>query len=69
MVDIIGYTMNATAKITSITRPNKISVGENVYKLFYPNTQERFELVSNLSDDWKYVAPDMEEIYKVYTSK
>jgi len=68
-IDILGYTMNVTAKITSITGPNKISVGENVYKLLHPNTQERFELVSNLGDDWKYVAPDMGEIYKVYTSK
>jgi adenylate cyclase len=61
--------MNVTAKITSITGPNKISIGENVYKLLHPNTQERFEIVSNLIDDWKYVAPHMEEIYKVYTSK
>ena len=68
-IDILGYTINVTAKITSITGPNKISVGENVYKLLHPNTQERFELVSNLGDDWKYVAPDMGEIYKVYTSK
>jgi adenylate cyclase len=68
-IDILGYTMNVAAKITSITGPNKISIGENVYKLLHPNTQERFELVSNLGDDWKYVAPDMREIYKVYTSK
>jgi adenylate cyclase len=68
-LDILGYTMNVTAKITSITGPNKISIGENVYKLLHTNTQERFELVSNLGNDWKYVAPHMEEIYKVYTSK
>ena len=68
-IDILGYTMNVTAKITSITGPNKISVGENVYKLLHPNTQERFELLSNPGDDWKYVAPDTGEIYKVYTSK
>jgi class 3 adenylate cyclase len=68
-IDILGYTMNVTAKITSITGPNKISVGENVYKLLHPNTQERFELVSNLGDDWKYVAPDTGKIYKVFTFK
>src|SRR4051812_30466430 len=36
-IDILGYTMNVTAKITSITGPNKISAGENIYKLLHPN--------------------------------
>jgi class 3 adenylate cyclase len=35
-IDILGYTMNISAKITSLTGPNKVSVGENIYKLLHP---------------------------------
>src|SRR5215210_181335 len=31
-IDILGYSMNTAAKITSLTGANKISVGENVYR-------------------------------------
>ena len=68
-IDILGYTMNVTAKITSITGPNKVSVGANVYKLLHPNMQTQFQELTKLGDDWKYVVPDTGEIYKVYTLK
>ena len=41
-IDLIGYPMNVAAKITSLTRPNKISVGNNVYKLLHPSLQSKF---------------------------
>ena len=31
-IDLIGYGMNVAAKITFLTAPNKISIGENIYK-------------------------------------
>jgi adenylate cyclase len=66
-IDILGYTMNVAAKITSLTGPNKISVGENVYKLLHPRIQAEFHALVYSNDEWKYTNPDTGKLYKVYT--
>jgi adenylate cyclase len=68
-VDILGYVMNVAAKITSLTDPNRVSVGENIYKLLHPGIQAEFhELVAyNGTDGWKYINRDTGKLYKVYT--
>lgn len=68
-VDILGYTMNVTSKITSITSPNKISVGENVYKLLHPQIQTSFKQVEFDNNEWKYIDIKSGDSYKVYTLK
>lgn len=68
-VDILGYTMNVTSKITSITSPNKISVGENVYKLLHPQIQTSFKQVVFDNNEWKYIDIKSGDPYKVYTLK
>jgi class 3 adenylate cyclase len=66
-VDILGYTMNVTSKITSITGPNKISVGENIYRLLHPTLQGEFREITNQNSEWKYLDSHTGKIYKVYT--
>ena len=66
-IDILGYTMNIAAKITSLTGPNKISVGENVYKLLHPGIQAEFHTLVYRTDEWKYTNPNTDKLYKVYT--
>jgi class 3 adenylate cyclase len=68
-VDILSYTMNVTSKITSITSPNKISVGENVYKLLHPQIQTSFRQVLLDTNEWKYIDIKSGNPYKVYTLK
>ena len=68
-VDILGYTMNVTSKITSITSPNGVSVGENVYKLLHPQIQTNFKQVNFENNDWKYIDIKTGNPYKVYTLK
>ena len=68
-IDILGYTMNVAAKITSHTGPNCMSVGHNIYKLLHPKVQSNFKELSNLLDDWKYLDSTTGQVYKVYTSK
>jgi adenylate cyclase len=41
-LDLLGYSLNVAAKITSLTPPNKISIGENVFKLYIPNYNQNF---------------------------
>ena len=68
LIDILGYSMNVAAKITSLTTANKISVGNAVYKLLHPTIQSKFELLS-IKKGWKYVDRETGELYKVFTMK
>jgi adenylate cyclase len=68
LIDILGYSMNVAAKITSLTAANKISVGNAVYKLLHPTIQSKFELLS-IKKEWKYVDRETGEVYKVFTMK
>jgi adenylate cyclase len=65
-IDLIGYGM----KIRRLTAPNKISIGENIYKMLHPKIQSEFEELTNLyQDGWKYINHKTGKIYKVYTLK
>ena len=71
-IDLIGYPINVAAKITSLTGPNKISVGNNVYKLLHPSLKSEFQemQVQKETNEWKYI--DLKNnllSYKVYTTK
>jgi adenylate cyclase len=68
LIDILGYSMNVAAKITSLTAANKISVGNVVYKLLHPTIQSKFELLS-VDQGWKYVDRETGELYKVFTMR
>ena len=66
-LDLLGYSLNVAAKITSLTPANKISVGENVYKLLHPELQSKFHNLSNMNlSGWRYIDHQTGEIYKVY---
>lgn len=67
-IDILGYGMNVAAKITSLTDPNKVSVGENVFKLLHPNLQSEIHELTPSEAEWKYVNLETGKPYKVYTS-
>ena len=68
-IDLIGYIMNVTAKITSITLPNRISVGGTIYTLLHPKTQSDFEIVSLENKNWKYIDMHNQKPYTVFTTK
>ncbi len=69
-IDLIGYPMNVAAKMTSLTGPNKITVGKNVYKLLHPTLQPEFqEMQMKEGTEWKYIDLETNLLYKVYTMK
>jgi class 3 adenylate cyclase len=68
-IDILGYCMNVTSKITSLTGPNKVSIGENAFKLLHPRTQPSFTQVSTDEQNWKYINRESGNLYKFYTLK
>ena len=69
-IDLIGHPMNVAAKMTSLTGPNKITVGNNVYKLLHPSLQPEFqEMQMKEGTEWKYIDLETNLPYKVYTMK
>ena len=66
-IDILGYSMNIAAKITSLTGANKISIGENVYRSLDHEVQREFHELSTSDNGWKYINYGTDEPYKVYT--
>ncbi|MDR4490418.1 MAG: adenylate/guanylate cyclase domain-containing protein [Candidatus Nitrosocosmicus sp.] len=68
-IDLIGYVMNVASKITSLTSPNRISLGGAFYGLLHPKTRSEFEKVSLENRDWKYIDKHNQKTYEVYTTK
>jgi adenylate cyclase len=68
-IDLIGYPMNVAAKMTSLTGPNKITVGNNVYKLLHPTLLTEFQEMQIKETEWNYIDLETNLRYKVYTMK
>ena len=66
-IDILGYCMSIAAKITSLSGPNKISIGDDVYKMLHPSIQSKFHEVKFSLDEWKYTDRQTGKLYKVFT--
>ena len=65
-IDILGYCMSIAAKITSITDPNGITIGEDVYNVIHPTLKSRFRELKNSIEDWKYANRQTGQLYKLY---
>jgi adenylate cyclase len=66
-IDILGYSMNVAAKITSLTGANKVSIGENVYRSLDRKVQREFHELPMSDNRWKYINYGTDAPYKVYT--
>jgi class 3 adenylate cyclase len=66
-IDILGYSMNMAAKITSLTGANKVSIGDNVYKSLGREIQREFQELPISGNRWKYISYGTDKPYKVYT--
>src|SRR5215217_1653641 len=67
LIDILGYSMSITAKITSLTKPNKITVGKDVYDVLHPEIRNKLVEVKQDTRSWKYTDRQTGELYKLYT--
>ena len=68
-IDILGYCMNIAAKITSLTGPNKISIGEDVHSLLHPSEKAKFSEMKLKPEEWKYRNRQTDQLYRVYAQK
>ncbi len=67
LIDILGYSMSICSKITSLTNPNKITIGEDVYDILHPEIKSKFTLVKYDLGSWKYSDRQTGQLYKLYT--
>jgi adenylate cyclase len=66
-IDILGYCMSIAAKITSITDPNGITIGKDVYNMIHSTLKSRFRELKNRIEDWKYTNRQTGQLYKLYS--
>jgi adenylate cyclase len=66
LIDILGYSMSICSKITSLTNPNKITIGEDVYDILHPEIKSKFTEVKYDLGNWKYTDRQTGELYKLY---
>jgi len=68
-LDIISYCMSVSAKMTSLTKSNNITIGDDVYVRLHPELREKFVRVNYSAREWNYVSKRTGELYKLYTLK
>ena len=61
--------MSITAKITSLTNPDRITIGEDLYDVLHPEIKSKFTEIKYNIDDWKYNDSYTGRLYKLYTSR
>ncbi len=66
-IDILGYCMNIAAKITSLTVPNNISIGQYVYEMLHPSIKSKFSELKFSGDEWRYTDRHTGQLYRVYS--
>lgn len=67
LIDILGYSISITAKITSLTNPNKITIGRDVYEVLHPEIKSEFVEVEQSIENWKYTDRMTGRIYNLYS--
>jgi adenylate cyclase len=67
LIDILGYSMSITAKLTSLANPNKITIDEDVYDMLHPEIKNKFTEIKYDIEKWKYIDKHTGRLYKLYT--
>ncbi len=68
-LDILSYCMSVSAKMTSLTKSNNITIGDDVYVRLHPELRQKFVRVNYSAREWNYVSKRTGELYKLYTLK
>jgi hypothetical protein len=65
-IDILSYCMSIVAKITSITDPDRITIGEDVYNVLHPALKTKFRELRDRVQEWKYTNRQTGQLYKLF---
>lgn len=67
-LDILGYTISVTAKMTSLAVPNQVVVGEFVYQALSDEQRVLFKPLVVSTEVWEYVSDYTGKVYELYGS-
>jgi adenylate cyclase len=65
-IDILGYSMNKSAKITSLTSANGIMIGENIFNALPSELKLQFRETKFEPEKWKYINKETGQLFKLY---
>jgi class 3 adenylate cyclase len=64
--DILGYTINVAAKMTTLAKPDQIVIGQMVYDVLDDRQQSTFRPLQVKPDVWSYMSDQTGGIYRLY---
>lgn len=64
--DILGYTINVAAKMTTVAKPDQIVVGQLVYDLLDDKQKSTFTPLQVSPEIWSYMSDQTGGIYRLY---
>ena len=67
-LDILGYTISVTAKMTSFAMPGQIVIGEFVYQALADEQKSLFKPLVVSTEVWEYVSDYTGRVYQIYGS-
>ena len=67
-LDILGYTISVTAKMTSLAAPNQIVVGEFVHGALTDEQKSLFKPLVVSTEVWEYMSDYTGKVYQLYGS-
>jgi adenylate cyclase len=66
--DILGHTINMAVKMTSLASPNRIVIGQSVYrKLIDKKERSKFKVLKVRPSSWTYVDESSGKMYSLFT--
>ncbi len=65
-IDIIGYPISMAAKITELSKPNHVSISNNIYQALHPRLREMFH--EDVSKTLSNYTDSKGEPYKLYST-
>jgi adenylate cyclase len=66
--DILGHTINMAVKMTSLASPNRIVIGQSVYrKLIDKKERSKFKVLKVRPSSWTYVDESSGKMYNLFT--
>ena len=66
--DILGHTINMAVKMTSLASPNRMVIGQSVYrKLTDKEHRSKFKMLKVRPSSWTYVDESSGKMYSLYT--
>jgi class 3 adenylate cyclase len=64
--DILGYTINVAAKMTTVAKPDQIVIGQMVYDLLDDRQKSSFSQIQVSPEIWSYMSDQTGKVYRLY---